>query len=41
MDYSGILAEEVALKYFSEMLEGYKSIYEKNAFHRDLKVIID
>lgn len=36
----GILPEEVALKYFTEMLEGYKSIYERNAFHRDLKVVL-
>ena len=30
----------MAIKYFFQMLEGYKSIYERNAFHRDLKVYL-
>lgn len=34
----GTLNEEVALNYFAQMVEGYKSIYSNNAFHRDLKV---
>ena len=32
------LPEETALKYFRQTVQGIKYIYEKNAFHRDLKV---
>lgn len=28
---------DLALKYFCQILEGIKFIYERNAFHRDLK----
>ncbi len=34
------LPEELAIKYFKQIIEGIKYIYEKNAFHRDLKVLL-
>ena len=34
----GTLPEEEAMKLFSDMLAGYKSIRDKKANHRDLKV---
>ena len=37
----GTLPEEDALRYFTEMMEGYKSIFSNNAFHRDLKVVLE